>query len=295
MRSRVLTAMAIAVILVVGFSVAIGLTRPDGSVGDHAAPNVVTSRSPAASATPSAPAPSTDAPPPADRPTRDLAPTDVQGVWPGRPGKAKVSGQDIDWCPAVKVSANSSATSVFGTKRVRSGACAAVTFVMEQRYSRLSLPKATYKTGDFADAVAWIAPQTRDAFYRSRVAAYVARPSQANARQLGLVLLPPMNGRYVFYGPSLSQKGYRDRAVWINPQWSTVSVSTSLGRTAPRLVARFTASAAVPVFDTARRSDAMMTVPTGATLTMLPVGDGWKVSSFVIDDTAPTVAPLKVR
>lgn len=295
MRSRVITAVAATVLVVVGCAVALGLTAPDGSVRGATAPNVVTSRT---TPTPTAttPSPTSEPTETASEPSADLAPAEVSGVWPGRPSAAKVDGDDIDWCGAVKVSASNGATSTFGAEQTKAAACAAVSFVFDERYSRRSLPRSSYKKSDFDSALAAFAQATGSAVYRPRIAAFVAHPTTTNGENLGLVMLRGRPGSgYRFYGPKNTAKGYADRAIWINPTWSTVKVTLDTSKASPRLTARFTASAAVPVFDTRRDRDAMMTVPTDATLVMRREGKAWKIGSFQIHTGAAGFTSLRVR
>jgi len=297
MRSRVITAVAVTVLLVVGCAVALGLTAPDGSVRGATAPNVVTTRT---TPTPSSTTPTaTPTPEPTatnDEPSVDLAPAKVADVWPGRPKAVTVDGDQVDWCGAVKVSASSGATSAFGAAQTKGAACAAVSFVFDERYARRSLPKSSYKKSDFDSALSAFAQATGSSVYRPRIAAFVAHPTGVNGENLGLVMLQGQPGAgYRYYGKKNTLDGYTDRAAWINPQWSTVKITLDTSKVSPRLTASFTASAAVPVFDTNRGRDAMMTVPTTASLVMRREGKAWKIGSFQIHTGAAGFTSLRIR
>lgn len=292
MRSRILLAVASVVVLVVGTSVAIGMTRPDGRVGDIDASAQATAPTP--TSTPTTPTP-TPAPTVAS-PDPNLAPVAVAGTWPGRPDAAVVEGDEVDWCPAVSTEASSAATSALGREQVDAAACAAVSFVLDHRYSRLAIPRPSYRASDFDSVLSSIAAATRDTFYRPRVSTFVRQPSTGNAERLGLVLFRggPGSG-YRFYGPADSTKGYADRAVWINPTFSKVRASLGTGRSVTRVVTSFTAAAAVPVFDTGAGTDAMMVVPTRASITVRKEGGGWKVSAFDLYTGPASFDALDVR
>lgn len=287
-RARVVAWSATFVVAVLAIAVVLGLTRPDGSVGDASpAPNVVTTGTPG-------PTPS-----PADGleqagPTSALAPIEVEGTWPGRPDDVTVDGGDVDWCPAVQVEASAAAVSAFGDDDVAAAACAAVSFVFDQRYARRSLPSVSSASGDFDGAVDAIASGTRPA-YRSRVSAYLDRPTDTNAERLGLVLLTgDPGGSYRYYGARGTAEGYEDRAVWINPSWSRVRVDLDSSRSTPRLTTRFSASADLPVFDVAEDADAMMTVPTDVSMTLRRESGAWLIGGFDIRTGRRTFEPLNV-
>jgi hypothetical protein len=298
-RSGWVTGVAVVVALVAVGAITLGLASSRG-------PRTPGGAEPAAAAT--TPPSTTGAP--TSTPTEEAdpgatAPASVRGVWPGRPPAAEVDDDgDVDWCPAVDVAPTSGATRTFGAEAVRAGACEAVAFVLDRRYSRLSLPRESYEASDFDDAADALTGRTADAVYRPRVRAFVARPDAKGAREaLGLVLFTGDGtsdgdpharaglGR-VFYGPPFTADGYRDRAVWINPSWSTVKVSVD-GSATPRLVAEFTASASVPVLDPASGDDDMLTVPTTARFT-LRGGDDWAIDSWSIRTGRSTVSPLEV-
>jgi hypothetical protein len=299
-KSKWITLLAGAIAAVVAVSVVVGLTAPDGSVGD-------TTRTAATITTPSrAPSSATPTPTPAaDQPTADRAPATVRGTWPGRPAATKVRGSRVDWCPAVRVEGAAEAERVFGTGATRAAACAAVRFVLDRRYSRISLPRHSYTAADL-DFVLPALTDTAAATYRSRVAWFVAAPSNTAGRAgLGLVLLRGTStaghadagrGR-VFYGPAHTTTGYRGRSAWINPTWSRVSIRVDRAKATPRIVATLDASAAVPVFNPAKDTDDMMTVPTRARLILRHQGgQSWLIGGWDSLTTGPsTYARLTVR
>lgn len=282
---------AALVVAVVAFSVVLGLTAPDGSLQDDAV---------SAAATPS-PAPPTATAAPATTPaaataSSDLAPRAVVGPWPGRPDAVEITGDTVDWCPAVTTTDSADAVRTFGEDRVEAAACAAVSFVLDQRYSSLALPRTTYRPSDFDGVLAALSDATATTYYRPRINDFIAhRDSAAATERLGVVLLTTAGPDHVFYGPKGTTRGYRDRAVWINPRWSTVAVGVDRTRATPRLVATFTASAAVPVFNTARRRDDMLTVPTTARLVLREQGEDWVIGGWDLTGGATSTARLTIR
>lgn len=281
MLTRTVAVVAVLVMAALGLSVAIGLTAPDGKIGDGA--TAAPTQRPSATA---------EAPEPAA--TSDLAPESVSGVWPGRPTAANVDGSDVDWCPAVTTKASDEAVRQFGQSRVEAAACAAVSFVFDHRYSRLSLPRSTYDRADFEAVLPTLSRSTVDTYYRSRIAAYVSSPSDAGAKQLGLVLLRSAGSDHEFYGPADSTDGYDGRALWINPRWSTVAVGVDRTKATPRLTAQLTAQASVPVFATDAGRDDMLTVPTSATFLLRQERDRWVIGGWTIDSGPSTLDPLAV-
>jgi hypothetical protein len=291
-RSRV-TRLAIGVVAVVALgSIALGLASPDGSVDVGDAPRSTPT------ATTSSASPSTS-PTPSARPARpargpDLAPASVSGTWPGAPRRVVGADGSIDWCRAVTTSGASEAVAVLGRDAVDAAACAAVRFVFERRYSRLSLPRKTYAPADFDDVLPAIDSRTVADVYRPRIARFVADPGSKDAgEQLGLVLFaardtPPgadhasAGAGHVFYGPAFSAKGYADRAAWIDPTWSTVAIRLDPSTTPPRVEARLTASASMPVWSVTARRDAVLTVPTTATFVLRDAGGDWRISGWTI-------------
>lgn len=282
-------------------SMALGLASPDGSVGESVAP--VEQRP---TSTPSTPTPSTSIETPRQPSGAELAPASVASTWPGRPAEAKASGDQVDWCGAITTTGDAEAVRIFGRQAVDAAACAAVGFVFDRRYSRLSLPRTTYRPDDFANILPVLDPTTARAVYRPRIASFVGNPSSNQAgEQLGLVLFTARdtgasekhssagNG-HVFYGPRFSGQGYRDRAAWINPTWSRVAVAIDRSSSQPRIQARLTASASMPVYATATKTDAMLTVPTQATFILRRAGDGWLINGWTISRGAVTYAPLSV-
>jgi hypothetical protein len=302
--SKGVAVLAGTVAAVVAVSIVLGLSSPDGTVGSTSKPKVtgtVPSATPSPTTTTSKPKPKPAAPRAA------LAPVSVRGTWPGRPKAAKLRHGKVNWCPAVHTSGAGEADSVFGGSAAKTGACAAVRFVFEQRYSRLAIPRRSYKSSDFTFVRSAMSPTTATGTYRPRVEAFVANPTNAAARgALGIVLFSgagtPGGAKHasagldrVFYGKAFSTKGYAHRAAWIDPFWSTVAVSVDRARSAPRLVASFTAAASMPVFNTSTGKDEMMTVPTIATFTMARSGSAWKVDTWTITSHSPNFAPLTVK
>lgn len=281
------------VVVVALGSVLIGLASPDGSVGEATEP---VNRGPRATA----------AATPDDASSPDLAPAAVAGTWPGLPAGATVSGTDVDWCGAVTTTGASEAEQVFGREAVDAAACTAVSFVLDRRYSRLSLPRDTYEASDFDPVLPTLDPATVAAVYRPRIASFVADSRASDAgEQLGLVLFTAPDtpkdaprasaGRgHVFYGPAFTTDGYRDRAAWINPRWSSVAISVDRSASRPRIRAQLTASAAVPVYSTVSRRDAMLTIPTRATFVLRGAGSTWRINGWTISRGNGTYAPLAV-
>ncbi|NRQ48337.1 hypothetical protein [Aeromicrobium stalagmiti] len=286
MKSRWVTILAGVIAVVVTLSVAIGLSSPDGVVagaGDDS-PSARPSGTPQASATTTAPA--TAEP----EETADRAPLDVKGTWPGRPDGTTASGPTVDWCPAVRTTGAAEAEQVFGAEATDAAACAAVRFMFEQRYSRLSLPRTSYAAGDFDFVLPALTAATAQT-YSPRIDRFVSSPGDRTAADdLGLVLLRADDGGgadhalagegRVFYGPAFTTRGYRQRAAWINPTWSKVAIRVDRSKSQPRIVATFTASAAVPVFDTDDDTDDMMTVPTSASLFLRQEGSDWRIGGW---------------
>lgn len=301
MKTKALTIFAGAVTAVVVVSVAVGLAAPDGSVGDKpAASKAPTATSTAPSATPSpTSAPTQDAPSPA------LAPESVSGVWPGHPAKAKVTGNKVNWCPAVRITGEAEAVRVFGKKAVDAAACAAVRFVFDKRYSRLSIPRQSYKPSSFDFVLPALTSETANLYYRPRINTFVADPGSISARDaLGLVLLrgDGVQGKHnsagvgrVYYGKPFTTDGYKGRAVWVNPKWSKVSISLDYSKSQPRIAARLTAQASVPVFNTAEERDDMLTVATTATY-LLRHGGGtkWAIGAWTVTTNTIGFSPLKI-
>lgn len=299
----VLVGFIAAVVLV---SVVIGLASPDGTVGgqDEArpTPSATTTATPAPSATPTPTATRKPA-----RPSVKRAPASVRGTWPGRPASTTVRGSRVDWCPAVRTTGAGEAEDVFGKAAVRKAACTAVRFVFDRRYSRLALPRRSYAPKDFDFVLPALAPSTA-AIYRPRISTFVAHPDSLGARDgLGLVLFrgegtaagakhaAAGQGR-VFYGPAFSRKGYRGRAVWVNPTWSKVAISVDRSKAEPRIVASLDASAALPVFNPRTRRDDMLTAPTHVTFFLRQSGTQWKIGGWTEIPRGPyTYARLKLR
>ena len=310
MRSRALRLLIGTVAVIALGSVAFGLAWPDGSMDDAAPvnlgprPTTPATSAPAQPTTSASPSPSTTA-----APGVDLAPAAVSGSWPGAPRGVVADDGTVDWCRAVSTAgaAKAEAQRVFGADAVDAAACAAVRFVFEHRYSRTSLPRATYRASDFDAVLPALDTRTAADVYRPRIARFVSGPrSDAAGEQLGLVLFTggatrkgaaqaSAGGGHVFYGPAFTTDGYADRAAWINPRWSAVTIRVDRTAARPRIEARFTASAAVPVWSTSARRDAMLTVPTKATFLLRPEGDTWRINGWTIGRGDVGYAPLDVR
>jgi|GEM_PF-3229108 len=298
--SKGVAALAGTVAVVVVVSVILGLSSPDGTVGDKSTPVATATRETTPTPTPTA----TTTKPPA--PSANLAPTAVKGAWPGRPKAATLQDGKVNWCPAVRVTGAAAANRVLGGSSANSGACAAVRFVFEQRYSRLAIPRRHYRSSDFTFVRSALTSSTAGVYQR-RVNAFVANPANSAARgALGIVLFSgagtPAGAKHasaglgrVFYGKAFSSDGYADRAAWIDPAWSTVTVAANRATATPRLVASLTATASMPVFNTRTRQDEMITVPTNATLTLVRHGSSWKVLTWTITSHASSFAPLHIK
>lgn len=297
-KTKWLTVFAGAVTAVVVASVAVGLAAPDGSVGDK----------PTASSTPTTTSTPTTEPTPTqttDAPSAALAPESVSGIWPGHPAKAKVTGNKIDWCPAVRITGEAEAVRLFGKKAVDAAACAAVRFVFDKRYSRLSIPRQSYKPSSFDFVLPALTSETANSYYRPRINTFVADPGSIAARDaLGLVLLrgDGINGKHnsagvgrVYYGKPFTTDGYKDRAVWINPKWSKVSISLDYSKSQPRIAAKLTAQASVPVFNTAEKRADMLTVATSATYLLRQGGGKWAIGAWTVTTNTIGFSPLKVN
>ncbi|MEJ7633723.1 hypothetical protein [Aeromicrobium sp.] len=294
MRSKWSTILAGVISCVVLASVALVLASPDGSVGDDRArpTSTATTEGEPSTATPS-PSPSSTATTAAPEPSGRLAPASVRGPWPGRPDAATADGSKVDWCPAVRTTGAAEAQREFGKARVLRAACAAVSFIFDRRYSRLSLPRSSYAAKDL-DFVLPALTESAVRGYRPRINTFLANPDSVDAREdLGLVLFrgegtakgakhaSAGRGR-VFYGTAFTTKGYRHRDEWINPKWSRVRISVDRSKAEPRIVARLEASASAPVFNTSIRRHDMVTVPTSATFFLRREGRGWRIGGWDI-------------
>ncbi len=304
-RSKWITMLAGVIAAVVLVSVAIGLTSPDGKISDDAkaTPSTKPTAKPTASPTPS----QTPTPTPDSSPSADLAPASVAGSWPGRPDAVTGDGSSLDWCPAVRTTGAADAEKLFGKPAVDKAACTAVQFVFGKRYSRLAIPRRSYAAKDLNFVLPALASSTVNAF-RPRVNAFVADPNSVDVRdELGLIALrgegtpagakhtSAGNGR-VFYGKAYSTDGYRDRAAWVNPRWSKVTISVDRSKAEPRIVATVEASAAIPVFNTAERRDDMLTIPTHARFFLRrDNGSAWKIGGWRITGGTYDYAQLKLK
>ena len=305
-RSKWITMLAGVIAAVVLVSVAIGLSSPDGKVSDaKATPSAKPTATPTASPTPSqTPTPT---PTPDSTPSAELAPASVAGSWPGRPAAVTGDGSSIDWCPAVRTTGAADAEKVFGKAAVDKAACTAVQFVFGKRYSRLAIPRRSYHAKDLDFVLPALASSTVNAF-RPRVNTFVAYPDSVDARdELGLIALrgegTPAGAKHtsagkgrVFYGKAFSADGYRDRAAWVNPSWSKVTISVDRSKAEPRIVATLDASAAIPVFNAAERRDDMLTIPTHAQFFLRrDNGSAWKIGGWRITSGTYDYAQLKLK
>ncbi len=98
----------------------------------------------------------------------------------------------------------------------------------------------------------------------------------------------------VYYGKAFTTDGYNDRAVWINPKWSTVSISVDYSKSQPRIAAKLTAEASIPVFNTAAKRDDMLTVATSATY-FLRHGGGtkWSIGAWTVTTNTLGFSPAQ--
>lgn len=295
-RSNWITMLVGVIAAVVLVSVVIGLASPDGTVGDR--DRATPSRTSTPTTVPTTPDPIL--------PSAGRAPASVRGSWPGRPDAVTGDGSTVDWCPAVHTTGAAEAEDVFGKAAVDKAACTAVRFVFGKRYSRLSLPRGSYDANDLDFVLPALAPSAV-ATYRPRVNAFVACPDSVDARgNLGLVLFRGAGtpngaknasagvGR-VFYGKAFSAAGYQDRAAWINPTWSKVTIGVDWSKTEPRIVATLDASAAIPVFNPAERRDDMLTVPTRATFFLRHDGTTWRIGGWRITSGASVYGRLELH
>jgi hypothetical protein len=304
-RSKWITMLAGVIAAIVLVSVAIGLTSPDGKVSDaKAKPSATASSTPTATPTSSSPTPT---PTPDTEPSADLAPASVAGAWPGRPDTVTGAGSSLDWCPAVRTTGAAEAEQLFGKPAVDKAACTAVQFVFGKRYSRLAIPRKSYAAKDLDFVLPALASSTVNAF-RPRINTFVAYPNSVDARdELGLIALrgegtPAGAGHTsagkgrVFYGKAYSTEGYRDRAVWVNPTWSKVTIRVDRSKAEPRIVATLDASAAIPVFNTAERRDDMLTIPTHAMFFLRrDGGSAWKIGGWRITSGTYDYERLKLK
>lgn len=291
MSSWVVKVLTAVVALVAVGAVALGLTSPDGMVRDSP------SGAAGASTSPTTPEPTpSDSPPPdsTSPPSVDpsaLAPASVAGTWPGRPAATTEAGGIVDWCPAVTAEVSPAARAAVGEEAARAAACRAVSFVFDVRYSRLSLPRPAYAPTDFDVAAAALTDQARTRTFPTRVAAVVAAPQSRAARQgTGLVLLGAAGAGRQFFGTPGTDDGYVDRAVWVDPEWSTVRIDVVSSGPRVLLRASFDAAAAVPVWNPAAGEAERMRVPSTVQLTL--AGPDWRVDGWTLSEGPRTVAPL---
>ncbi|WP_229054910.1 hypothetical protein [Aeromicrobium sp. Leaf350] len=286
MRSVAVKVLVGVVSLIAFVAVSIGLVTPGGTERPDSAPDP--SPSPSSSVPSAEP---TAEPPPAD--PAALAPASVAGVWPGRPASTTETAGVVDWCPAVQADVSAAAAREVGDEAARAAACSAVAFTFDVRYSRLSLPRQTYAREDFAPAEARLTDASRAETYPGRIDAVVAAPRSSAAREAtGLVLLDgpgPGAGRQ-FFGEPWTETGYTDRAVWVDPAWSTVRVDLERGGSRPRLRVSLEASAGVPVWNPGKGVAEKLTIATTSTYVL--DGPDWRVNGWTLTQDRAGFAPL---
>lgn len=281
---------AVGVLTVVLAAVAIGFSTSGTPSNDRDA-----DRDPVLRVT-SSPTPSAES----DEPTPTASPRATASPAAPAAGATQALAPSIDVptaaerCAAATVKPGGSIESTLGADDVRAAACAALTFVLDMRYSRLSLPQLTYARSDFTEAASYLTAATRTRTYPERIRAVVADPrGDAARRGTGLLLLngPDVGAGRVFYGPPWSRDGYADRAVWVDPEWSPLEVAPT-GGFGTRVRVDFSASAAIPVWNPSISAGELLRIPTSASLQMLREGSGWKVDSWTLSSGEGDFEPL---
>ncbi len=305
-KTKWLTVFAGAVTAVVLVSIALGFASPDGSVGDKPSASSGASSNVQPDTASASPTPTPTPTPTAEPASATLAPTRVSGVWPGRPDSTTVTGGKVNWCPGVHITGGGEARRIFGDKAINAAACTAVSFVFDKRYSRLSIPRQSYKRSGFDFVLPALSSTTASNVYVPRIDSFVANPGSISARDaLGLVPLRGLGkqgghtsagvGR-VYYGRAYTTDGYRDRATWVNPTWSDVSISVDWSQAQPRIAARLTAQASAPVFNTVEKRDDVLKVATTATYYLRHrSGTQWSIDSWTVTTNTLGFAPLNVK
>ena len=277
------------VLAVATFSVVLGLSEPDGKVDE----------------TPATVTPST--PPPSDR-----SPVEMSSAvpWPGLPEGIGVdqSSGSVNWCDGAKLEpAAGPAADLFGPAKVDAAYCDALSFMFEQHYSSLAVPRTSYEVSDFSPLRDWLTADAYDRRFLPKAEGVIADPDNANARkELGLLLFHLSNDRpgasrmsagpdHIFYGGG---SGYDERSVWINPTWKRTGIEVSDRNGVAVLSLSMTASAALPVYNLATERDDMLLVETEATFEMTPgtvdSGHAWRIDGWRIVTPETSFAPLKV-
>jgi len=230
--------------------------------------------------------------------------------WPGLPDTISVdeSTGTVNWCDDARLEpASGPAVYTFGAIAVGEAYCDVVSFMFEQRYSALAVPRTTYELTDFDPLRKWLSAEAYDKLFLTKALLVVAEPDSADARKdLGLPLVHLSNDRpgagslsagpdHVFYG---NGAGYDGRAVWINPTWHRTGLAVDQRTGLNRLSITMTASAALPVYNTATQHDAMMLVKTEATFFMKrrteESGRLWRIDGWEIVTPGSSFAPLVV-
>lgn len=277
------------VLVVASFSVLLGLTEPDGKVDDS--PATVTESTP---------------PPP------ERSPVEVSSAapWPGLPDGIGIdeSTGSVNWCDGAKLEpATGPAADFFGPAKVDEAYCDALSFMFEQHYSSLAVPRESYEVSDFSSLRDWLTADAYDNRFLPKAEDVIADPDNADARkELGLLLFHLSNDRpgasrlsagpdHIFYGGG---SGYDQRSVWVNPVWRRTGTELSERNGVAVLSMSMTASAALPVFNTATNRDDMLVVKTEATFEMtlrtVDSGHPWRIDGWRIVTPETSFEPLKV-
>lgn len=278
------------VLVVATFSVALGLTEPDGKV--DGSPTAVTESTPARA---------------------DHSPVKVSPArpWPGLPDGISVdeSTSSVNWCDAAEHEpATGSAADFFGPASVGDAYCGVLGFLFEQHYSSLAVPRASYELADFSPLQEWLSTDAYDNRFVPKARSVIADPGDTSARkQLGVLLFHlgddrPGNGRlsagpnHSFYGKGL---GYDERSAWINPTWKRTGLLLDQVDGVARLSISVSASAALPVYNTATGHDDMLVVKTEAVFRMAKrttdSGRLWQIDGWRIVTPETSFAPLKLN
>lgn len=289
------------VFAVASISVLIGLLWPDGDVGGKV--------STLPSASPSTSAATTSSATPEPEPG-EVSPVSISSSvpWPGLPNKINVSGGSVDWCAAAPLEpASGTAVAVFGAKAVDTAYCDVLSFLFEQRFGALAVPRKSYSEGDFSPLRDVLSQDAYDNRFLPKAKLVIADPDNGAARKdIGLLMfhlsddrpgsgqLSAGSGR-VFYGKGA---GYRERAVWINPTWKRIGLTVDRRIGSVRISITVRASAALPVYNTAAKRDDMMEMKTEATFFLKKrTGDSgrpWRIDGWRIVTQDPSFKPLVV-
>lgn len=277
------------VVVIASVSVVLGLSWPDGKVDEDGAAKV------------------TSTPRLGERSPVNVSPT---VPLPGLPDTISVdeSTGTVNWCDGARLEpASGPAVYMFGATAVDDAYCDVLSFMFEQRYSALAVPRTAYELTDFAPLQRWLSAVAYDKLFLPKAKHVVADPDNADARKdLGLPLIHLSNDRpgagplsagpdHVFYG---NGAGYDGRAVWINPTWHRTGLAVDQRTGLNRLSITMTASAALPVYNTATQRHDMMLVKTEATFFMNrrtdDSGRPWRIDGWEIVTPGSSIAPLVV-